>query len=477
MERFKESNGKVKETGYGKFVRFGIPFLLMLAIIGGLLYMNATGLSRYDKKQLKENTYAAVYLSMFSLESYSEQAFVDYRGLSTKVGEAVLSGPEEMGEMLRLTFETGSPERVFLGVDPEKRNTKEDYREQTAQSILSVITDHPETEFEIVLASPKLSYWTGLSAEKREKALLAYEEAADVYLGADSGNIILNWYGDEEWLIANPGNYIYDDYTVNDGIAETLLKRTFCDALYRTAVPGKELLLSLRELIDDTLANPIAYPDLRDYSIVFIGDSIFGNFSGSASVPGVTEGLSGAHVYNLGIGGLCGAEEEGYARTVKMITEKDASLIPEELQARIFAEKFLNESLNRKKMVFVINYGINDYLQAKPVGGCEDSYENAMITNTRILQERFPEAQIVIASPTYIAGCEEYRPTDEEGGLLKEYAEAAARAADETGALFLDNYNDLGVNAETVSRLTNDGIHLTETGRLLYARALLELLK
>ena len=78
------------------------------------------------------------------------------------------------------------------------------------------------------------------------------------------------------------------------------------------------------------------YPDLSDHCLVFFGDSVIGNYTDSASIPGVVAGLTGAAVYNCGYGGNSAAL--GEERTISLPGIVDAffqgnlSVLPSDFQ-------------------------------------------------------------------------------------------------------------------------------------------------
>lgn len=64
---------------------------------------------------------------------------------------------------------------------------------------------------------------------------------------------------------------------------------------------------SARELIVDWRSDDKELAGMQDRTLVFIGDSTFGNFSGSLAITGVVEEFTDARVINCGYGGMAAA--------------------------------------------------------------------------------------------------------------------------------------------------------------------------
>ena len=66
--------------------------------------------------------------------------------------------------------------------------------------------------------------------------------------------------------------------------------------------------------------------------------------------------------------------------------------------------------------------------------------------------------------------------TDKGAGTLRDYMGTCEYIAGEQQTLFLNTYYDLGIDSYTADKYLEDGIHLTQEGRQIYADALARLI-
>lgn len=111
--------------------------------------------------------------------------------------------------------------------------------------------------------------------------------------------------------------------------------------------------------------------------------------------------------------------------------------------------------------VIVIYYGLNDYLEGRQIThlGVEDdktAYTGSLYATVTMLQEKYPNLQIIVASPTYCfvdanddsTGCD---TTDTGEGMLADYMVAAKNIAVMLNVSYMDNYYGIGMNLETAA--------------------------
>ena len=148
----------------------------------------------------------------------------------------------------------------------------------------------------------------------------------------------------------------------------------------------------------------------------------------------------------------------------------DVGDIPKETASYKGIQEFSLEEHGKERLLFFLNYGINDYLQGQLVEN-EDKYETAsyagaMRRGIERLQAAYPEAEIVVLTPSYITyGEKGSLTTGEIGGILKTYADAAVKVAQEYSLPYMNIYEKLEQCAEKENLLSADGIHLNESGR------------
>lgn len=238
-------------------------------------------------------------------------------------------------------------------------------------------------------------------------------------------------------------------------------------------------------------------PQGHDLQLVFLGDSIFDSNRDGTGVPYLTSVQCNADVYNLAIGGTTAsirltdsAENEnwnncGLMGLVKAIT----GLIPTDIFEGTNAKEILdNPNVDfHQTDYFIIEYGINDYFEGAPRSYENEShslytYAGALRVAIQELKNFAPGCTIVLCSPHYCLFFNGDRyvgdsnVTDKGAGTLRDYVGVCEYISGEQQTLFLNAYFDLGIDAYTTDQYLEDGIHLTQEGRQLYADALAKLI-
>ena len=467
--------------------------IMILAAAAGLYFANHQ--TAQEKKQelqrLSTESYNAVFLSMMPTQTYKEEDFTTYRGINTLKVNAVAKNTQDVAEYLNAAFSSGNDiTNLYLGLDPSliwssSHKKRARWDENISSDLLAYISAYPDITFEILLPNPNQTYWLKLTEDAMEETLTTYSTLINT-LSAQP-NVTLYFMGMEQWLIANPANYL-DNMTTNELISQKIFLFTFCDHEYQiTSVNSEILLSSLKDLITAERTKPTQYPDLSDWDIVFFGDSIIGNYTGSYSVPGVVGALSGAHAYNCAKGGIPACVDPNaplsFPASVDYFGTQDFASISEDLSP--FAEglaEYAQANHTDRKLCFVINYGLNDYFGGHPVDNSEDAmdsstYAGALRIGIDKIKESYPEAVIVLMTPNFIT---EYSNgtvrMNENSGILTDYVDAAIEVAKEKNVVCMNNYSDLGINESTADKYLADGCHLNETGRFVMAEKILECL-
>ncbi len=421
---------------------------------------------RKDFERLEKESYDTVFFSMYPTDNYAEEDYMHFRGMQVVRCDYEIPNGKLIKQYMSKVISTENViTTVYLGIDPEKVAFKD--VQELAQA-------YPEIAFEIVYAYPQVTYWLDKSDKACEKALQKYLVFAENLLGVP--NVRLYLFSGEEWLICNKGNY-ESEFSVNAAVSQFLMCNS--DLLHPYMLKPETVgieMANMRELIERYRTNPMEYPDARGYDIVFLGDSIMGNYTDSMSVPEVVGTLTNANVYNCGYGGTSAASGENNACPVSMIVEAlasgDVSRLPEGELVYKGVKSFLNRENPGNSVMFVINYGLNDYFNGFQVS-TEDafdisSYSGALRAAIKCLQENYPEALILLNTPNftiYYECGEEIR--SDVGGKLTDYVEAVIQVGEEMGVEVLDNYNEIPITEENWTTYLSDGCHLNEYGRFL----------
>lgn len=233
--------------------------------------------------------------------------------------------------------------------------------------------------------------------------------------------------------------------------------------------------------------------------IVVFGDSIWDSSRDETGIAYLLSQYMNADVYNCAIGGTRATLKEGESpddyenwdstSLSGMINVATGNVNPE-----IFLEGYVAGGVIRnidfsKTDYFIISYGLNDYFSSAPLnvedGASWDAhgYGGALRFAIDRLRNSFPDAQILLISPTY---CQFFKDgvmyTDSNmkdfgGGPLTIYANVCRNVAETQNTLYIDAYTTMGINIYTAEDYLEDGIHLTAAGRELYAKAVSSCLK
>ena len=366
---------------------------------------------------------------------------------------------------------------VFLSLDPailwnSCRKNEAVFDEQLSAFILSYSDSHPEIVFEITLSSPSLSHWLELSEAKTGSAIYAYRRFISNLSGHQ--NVQMFFAGDQYWLIANPDNYTEDPFVTNEVISQKLFLYNFCDGKFQISDANADTVLaSLQELIREERATPTRYPDLSDCNIVYFGDSILDYVVGTHSVSGCVSGFSGAGALDCSVGGT--PASGAFSEIVSRFLAGEEAIA----HGNLSIQEVLSSD---KTLVFVLNYGLNDYFSGHPIDGTSpddvDSYTGALRYGITKLKSAFPDCTILLMAPTFTNSS----PTgtaliNESVAPLTDYVDAAISVAAEMDVYCLDNYHTLGLDQSTLELYTADGIHLNEYGRLVLATHIMDTLE
>ena len=238
-------------------------------------------------------------------------------------------------------------------------------------------------------------------------------------------------------------------------------------------------------------------PQGNELQLVFLGDSIFDNNRDGTGVPYLTAVQCNADVYNLAIGGTTATldqtepaenetwESRGLQGVVKAMKKQIPTTIFEGTRAKEILD---NPDIDFSKTdYFIVEYGINDYFSGFPRSYDDKpysryTYSGALRNAISELRELAPDCTIILCPPHY---CQFFNGdrfvgdsnvTDKGAGTLMDYKGTCEYIAGEQQTLFLDTYDDLGINGYTADEYLEDGIHLTEKGRQIYADALARLI-
>ena len=258
-----------------------------------------------------------------------------------------------------------------------------------------------------------------------------------------------------------------------------------------TAAPGNETQTASAETVpaQETPQESGEEDDDDRMESLVLGDSIWGNYRDDTGVAAKLDvylarlGVD-ATVYNAAIGGTRAtldpednqyefgpASENSLAKMVSILNgETDVELLQgkpayDDMKAALEARGDID--------AVIIAYGMNDFLSQAPINDSDDpwtGFGTALTQGVFGVRRACPSAQILIAAPTYASYFS--IPVQNMGEkALYNYASVACDVARGQETLCLDAYDNLGIDAYNADEYLEDGVHLNEDGRDLYARA------
>lgn len=451
-------------------------------ILADLRYERRIKLIREELDQAEKGEYTTLFLSMYPIHSYDMWYISYWRGLDAyKLEMTMENGRELAGTLEYLQGLKIAPETILLGLDPECVEAEYPLKD----TLLQIVRKNSGTAYEILIVNPAMTYWREKEEAEWQAVIDKYEET--VKLLAQEENVKLFYACDREWLVCNDSNYVEEKMPTED-VAKTLLAYYTREEYRLTEENYKEHMAQTRELIADWRQDDRKVAGMQDRTLVFIGDSTFGNFSGSLAITGIVEAFTGANVLNCGYGGMAAAsvspDTPDLSGLIRAIRQEDGSGLggesdPPAVQTAAELKRSLGQGENA--IVFML-FGINDYIEGFPIRGDDpyatDTYEGALRTAIEELQTMFPSAELVLMSPNYIyynhCGTD---PVGEGNHVFSDYVEAMLGLAEEYRLTVIDNYGELGIDSSNVTAYLQDEIHLNETGRFVAGMRVLEQLR
>lgn len=232
------------------------------------------------------------------------------------------------------------------------------------------------------------------------------------------------------------------------------------------------------------------------FQVVVLGDSQFASFLGTEGLGYLLSQKLHANVYNLALGGKCAAAEQadrgkdmsqwettcGVNLMKAIVGEQDATCLNGwDYQMNVFSSCDFS-----KTDLFVLEYGVNDYLTKKPMYDENDpgsvyTYFGALESMILDIRNYFPDAQILVCTPTYAqfwqggtgAFLGDSNTVNNGYGTLYNYVETATHpAGGHQNTSTVNEYENSGIDVYTASDDLLDGIHMTDTGRVKYVNLL-----
>lgn len=448
-----------------------ILLVIAAATACSVIHFRHTALKRSDFQRINSESYDTVLLSMFPVSTYPRDLFYTYSKRTAFAAEYVLPDLTAVYQYMDRIQRSGNDvSTVYLGFLPDKVSLSE---------ISQLTAIYPNCFFELIMPCPFRDYWENLSDSEYSRVLDAYCSClSDVGILT---NARLHCFTPYEWLATNPALY-KDTWLVNEDLGFYIVTHTVALNYLVTTETSAKLEDQLRTLTERLRNAPPDYPDYSGATLIFFGDSVFGNYSGGMSIPGIINGLTGAAVYNLGFGGSCASfiDQTRFSlpEMVAAFFAKNTSFFPEESQAHSELIRYCSSAaVDGKDICYIINFGLNDYFDGCPIRS-EDPWDNATYTGAirtavALIKEHSPESRIILCTPNY-SPVALGKPT---AGDLKDYADAVLALAEELDVDVTDNFHGLDINAANYEQYLEGGIHPNGMCRFRIAQDIINTLK
>ncbi len=463
-----------------KIILLTIAFIL-LATIACLFFF--IFLPKYQDKKARENDVTVASTQSFQqlLVSNTPAELLDaypleyFRGYATYKTAYTFKDGFDLADYLNTVLEMNQDIiEVYLFPLTE-------YEDSTYINVIQqVVEKYYYVTFRFMLPGYSMEYLCALEstiAEAYYDSLIAFYDGLKEY-----PNTVFYYFGNIDWVISNPDCYI-DGKMYAEDVNTHLMTLTLASDEYMVGGEGLEpLLKAVDKRVTKEKIQPTETYDLSNAAIVFMGDSIIGNFEGALSIPGFVGGLSNSNTYNFGIGGTSASSESagakgGFEEVLSYLIEGEGTIEHENANAEI--ERFKKKYRKKQDLCFVIGYGLNDYFLGRPLLNPSDdmdvtTYRGALKAGIERLNAAYPNAKFVLFTPPYVLSFEYGTLVQSENGsTLDAYVDTAEALAHDLGIPCVNNYKDLGVDYDNVLSYLLDDCHYNEKGRILMARHML----
>ncbi|MCR4903661.1 MAG: SGNH/GDSL hydrolase family protein [Butyrivibrio sp.] len=225
--------------------------------------------------------------------------------------------------------------------------------------------------------------------------------------------------------------------------------------------------------------------------VVFLGDSQFANGRDEGTdIATYTGWMTGANVYNLGVGGSCASITTGDSYDEGYVTNAFINIVnvlAGNASVDTISNEYVHEHISDIDVenvdYYVIEYGYNDYMSKHPQADELAAYDvhlyvDALRNGIDILKEISPDAKIILCCPSYCLVYDvngqylgDSNMTDLGYGTLSDYVDSCKALAEGLGLIYIDAYygSEFDLNAYTIDDYTIDGLHFDQKGRYIYA--------
>lgn len=219
---------------------------------------------------------------------------------------------------------------------------------------------------------------------------------------------------------------------------------------------------------------------LEGKKIVVFGDSIWNDARGEDGVSEQLMAMTGSTVYNCAIGGTSAAvvgESTEFSYDWKSQSFNGMVYVANKLLPADWVLEGTDACEVIKQVDFstvdyiLVSYGLNDFFSDVSIYPKEyyeiSNYVGALRNGILHLREHYPQAKIVLVTPTYTKMFE-----GEKTFEIGDYVEAMRSVSVEMNTELADMFHVLGEDPESRLEHLDDGVHLSSEGRQVYAKGI-----
>ena len=217
--------------------------------------------------------------------------------------------------------------------------------------------------------------------------------------------------------------------------------------------------------------------------IVVFGDSQFDRDRTSSGLASRLAIYTHSQVFNCAMGGSMASSSNDNNGIVDIAEVIQNIKNPIDVFTSVFPYYAYNGCDLSKTDIFIIEYGINDYMNDVPIWGNDRySYYGALDSGIKMLKESFPLSSFIITGPS------ECEIVDDDGniigngcnasnsyGTVEDYAKAAQAVAQVNGIIYADIYSltkESNPESGKNLKLDRDGVHFSDFGKEAVSRKL-----
>lgn len=410
-------------------------------------------------QNLQEEEVEALFISMYPLDSYDADDFLYYRGYRTTFFSKPLESGKNLLKFLKQSLEEQhSLKAVYIGV------TQQDKDDGWEEKLLKVVEQNPEIRFHIIIEYPYIEELAQMSQSEQERLFAWYEKMADLFTpDIRCQNKIVFLPQAEMWLTGNPANYLENGQLNKDAARYSMMEMACVDYYALNTANAAQKISVIKEMIAGLDSRKAIN---SEYTFVFFGDSVIGNYQDSMSIPGVVSGIGQAAAINCGYGGLAASKvsEESYGIT-DMITaflEGQYEQFEDDKAIKKGIPQFyeMQSEIKEDKLVFLLSLGINDYMTGYDI----DAFVKGMEDAVNMLRQAYPKSEIVLMTPNFIAR-NEYGTMEINGYTMEALTERIILLSEQLQTKCIDVFHESGFGQKNHETYIADLVHPNALGR------------